>query len=115
MAVAAEGGLIGGAAGAFRCSICEAFNRVDAGDVEPRCRGCESKLDLSGKPQESDALSRERAIALSPVPLLVDFWSPWCSPCAVSAPIVRALALKMAGEIVVLTVNMQMVEAAAET
>ncbi len=115
MPVGTEAGLLTVAPGAFRCNICEAFTRVDAGKLEPRCNACESTLDLSGRPQESDALSLARAIALSPVPMLVDFWSPWCSPCVLSAPIVKALASTLAGEIVVLTVNTQEAEEAAET
>lgn len=99
----------------FRCNVCEAFNPVDAGEVEPRCIGCESKLDLSGKPQEVDAPALERAIALSPVPLFVDFWAPWCGPCVMSAPLVKALGTKLAGQIVVLAVNTQDADEAGET
>jgi len=91
----------------FRCSVCEAFNKVDADINEPRCTACESTLDLSGKPQEVDAPALARAIAFSPVPLLVDFWAPWCGPCVMSAPIVKAFGSSMAGEMVVLAVNTQ--------
>ena len=92
---------------AFRCGVCEAFTRVEAGDAEARCAGCESKLDLSGKPQEVDAKALGRAVALSPVPLFVDFWAPWCGPCMMAAPIVKALGSKLAGEVTVLSVNTQ--------
>ncbi len=101
--------------GTFRCGICEAFNHVEEGAADPRCRACESKLDLSGRPQEVDAAALQRAIALSPAPLFVDFWAPWCGPCVMSAPIVKAVASKMAGEIVVLAVNTQDVPEAGET
>ncbi len=90
----------------FRCSVCEAFNGL--ADAAPQmCTACKSKLDLSGKPQEVDAAALARAIALSPVPLFVDFWAPWCGPCVMSAPVVKALGSKMAGEMVVLAVNTQ--------
>ncbi len=98
----------------FRCNVCEAFNRL-ADAAPPRCRACESKLDVSGKPQEVDAATLARAIANSPVPLFVDFWAPWCGPCIISAPIVKALGSKMAGEMVVLAVNTQDAPEAAET
>ena len=89
----------------FRCGVCEVFNEVNGDAVEPRCIGCESRLDLSGKPQDVDAPALERAIALSPAPLVVDFWAPWCGPCLMAAPVVKALGSRMAGEIVVLKVN----------
>ena len=97
----------------FRCSVCEAFNRL--ADAAPqRCKACESKLDLSGKPQEVDAAALARVIASSPVPLFVDFWAPWCGPCLISAPVVKALGSKMAGEMVVLAVNAQEAPEAGE-
>ena len=98
----------------FRCSVCEAFNRL--ADAAPsRCSACESKLDVSGKPQEVDAAELSRAIARSPVPLFVDFWSPWCGPCLISAPVVKALGSRMAGEIVVLAVNQDEAREAGQT
>jgi len=99
----------------FRCGICEAFNEVEDAAAEPRCIGCESKLDLSGKPQEVDGPALERAIALSPVPVLVDFWASWCGPCLMSAPVVKALGSRLAGEIVVVKVNTEDAPEAGET
>jgi thioredoxin 2 len=98
----------------FRCTVCEAFIRI--ADAAPRrCTACESKLDLSGKPQEVDAAALARAIALSPLPLFVDFWAPWCGPCVFSAPIVKAVGSRMAGEIVVLAINLQESPEAGQT
>jgi thioredoxin 2 len=62
-------------------------------------------LDLSGAPQEVDAASFERAVANSPVPVVVDFWAPWCGPCRMVAPVVDQVARAQAGKALVLKLN----------
>ena len=97
----------------FRCSNCGAFNQLTAASPG-ECAACDSLLDVSGKPQEVDAAALARAVASSPVPVFVDFWAPWCGPCLMAAPIVKALGAKMAGEIVLLSVDTQAAPEAGE-
>ncbi|MGZ6141062.1 MAG: thioredoxin [Myxococcaceae bacterium] len=90
---------------AYRCPSCGAFNRVGTGSGTPVCGRCKKPLPTTGQPQDVDSAGLARAIAASPVPLLVDFWAPWCGPCKVAAPIFDQVARRLAGEAVVLKVD----------
>ncbi|MFT3713629.1 MAG: thioredoxin [Archangium sp.] len=90
----------------FRCASCGAFNRVaDQRAGVPTCGRCKKDLDVSGAPQEVDAAQFERVVSGSPLPVLVDFWAPWCQPCRIAAPILDNVGRELAGKAVVIKVN----------
>ncbi len=54
--------------------------------------------------QGSDA-TFEQDVLKSAVPVLVDFWAPWCGPCRMIAPAVEAIAAERAGKLKVVKLN----------
>jgi thioredoxin 2 len=95
----------------FRCPNCKAKNRIPhhkIGDIG-KCGKCGTALDTSElrKPQPMTVTDRnfDSVVLKSPLPVLLECWSPGCPACQTLAPVVDAFAKDLKGKIRVGRIN----------
>ena len=94
------------------CPSCGKTNRLRYSTLGStvRCGACKTPLSPPAEPLEvPDAATFDALISSSSVPVVVDFWAPWCGPCRMMAPELEKVARSAAGEWLIVKVDTETV------
>ena len=99
------------------CPSCGQKNRLAYDHLSDavRCGRCKAELPAAAAPVEvATAADFDHLVASASLPIVVDFWAPWCGPCRMVAPELEKVAARQAGRVLVAKVNTDAVEGVGE-
>lgn len=98
----------------IKCPHCGQRNRVPASKLASLASCGKCGEPLLNSPVDADPGILSELISQSAVPVLIDFWAPWCGPCLAFAPTFKAMASKLGGKVVFVKMNTEAYQEAGQ-